>query len=272
MRTRTGSSIFRGLAVSTAIALGASAAHAAVSINVGSASGAPGDLVTFSVTLTADAGEQVLGTQNELGLDAAGVAFAAKVNKKPDCSVNPAIFKTLSGFAFLAVGTPPVTCDPTAGACTGVRAIVAPGLGDEDVALIPTGSLLYTCKVQIAADAAGGITPITIDHVRASDPNGVVIEGVTGNPGSVTVIVAPTATETPTATLTPEPTLTPLPTNTPIATATKTHTAIPTVTNTRPAGGGDDDGCQISTTHQSNTGWLVMLPAAAFLWLRRRSR
>ncbi|MBI1817939.1 MAG: hypothetical protein HYR72_23420 [Deltaproteobacteria bacterium] len=255
--------------MSTAIALGASAAHAAVSINVGNASGAPGDLVPFSVTLTADGGEQVLGTQNELGLDAAGVHFAAKVNKKPNCAVNPAIFKSLSGFAFLN------SCDPTAGACTGIRAIVAPGLVDEDVALIPTGSVLYTCMIQIATDAAGGTSPITIDHVRASDPNGVVIEGVTGNPGSVTVVVPATATPTPSETLTPLPTNTAPPTNTLPPTVTKppaTHTAIPTVTNTRGSGGGDDDGCQISATHHSNTGWLVMLPAAAFLWFRRRSR
>lgn len=90
-----------------------SAAHAAVSINIGTTSGAPGDTVTFSVTLTADADEQVLGTQNEVRLNASGVQFASKASKKPDCVVNPVIFKTLSQFYFLD------SCDPTAGVCTG---------------------------------------------------------------------------------------------------------------------------------------------------------
>ena len=33
-----------------------------------------------------------------------------------------------------------------------------------------------------------------------------------------------------------------------------------------------DDGCQIGANHSSTSGWLMMLPAAALLIFRRRSR
>lgn len=74
------------------------------------------------------------------------------------------------------------------------------------MAVILTGSVLYTCKVKIAVDAAGENSPITIAAAVASDANGHRLQGVTGNPGSVNVVVTQSATVTRTATTTPTPT------------------------------------------------------------------
>jgi hypothetical protein len=61
--------------------------------------------------------------------------------------VNDAIEKGGTSFAFQPSGC-------TAGTdCTGVRALV---LALDNVDPIPTGSVLYTCQVAIAGDAADG--------------------------------------------------------------------------------------------------------------------
>ncbi|MBI4516799.1 MAG: hypothetical protein HY699_13390 [Deltaproteobacteria bacterium] len=267
MRTRTGSNMLRGLAVGAIALLGAGTAQAAVSINVGSASGKAGDTVEVSVTLTADGGEHAVGTQNDTTFDPASITVVAKANKKPDCAVNPDIDKTASSFAFrTATGT----CDPTTTACSVVRAIV---LSTDNVDDIPNGATLYTCKVKIGDSTPEGSYPLTASGAIASDPSGTRLSGVTANNGAINV-TADTPTPTPTDTP-PPPTDTPVPpTPTVTNTVPPTNTPVPsTPTNTRPPGGDDDDdGCQIVATQKSHSAWLLLLPAAALLWLRRRPR
>ncbi len=153
-----------------------SAAEAAVALNVGSASGNPGDTVTVSVTLTTSAGEQVAGTQNDIAFDA-DAPIGRKANGKPDCAVNPDIEKGGTSFAFRPAGC-------TEGTCTGIRALV---LSTEDTTAIPNGSDLYSCKVVIPASASGGAKPLTISGVIASDPSGARIAGADGTNGTITV-------------------------------------------------------------------------------------
>ena len=81
--------------------------------------------------------------------------------------------------------------------------------------------MLYTCKVNIAADAASGDYPLTISGVILSDPNGNLVARATGVSGTVTVSGGVEPTLTPTRTLTPTSTRTP--------TSTPTRTATPCV-------------------------------------------
>ena len=107
-------------------------------IIVGSATGDKGATVGVDVSLTTDA--SIAGTQNDIAF-AAPIAIAAKANGKPDCAVNEAIDKGGTSFAFQPSGC-------TAGTdCTGIRSLV---LALDNVAPIPTGSVLYTCQVAIA--------------------------------------------------------------------------------------------------------------------------
>jgi MYXO-CTERM domain-containing protein len=227
-------------------------------IIVGSASGEAGATVDVSVSL--ETGTDVAGTQNDIAF-AAPIAIAAKSNGKPDCAVNPEIDKGGTSFAFQPAGC---TVGET---CTGIRSLV---LALDNVAPIPTGSTMYTCKVTIAENAEDGSYPLTCSNPGASDPDGGALLAECTD-GSVTV--GGPITDTPTATPTETPT-TPAG-NTPTATNTAppTNTATATRTNTISGGGGfDDDGCSVVAPAQTSNGWLLLLPAAALLWLRRRSK
>jgi MYXO-CTERM domain-containing protein len=229
-------------------------------IIIGSATGEAGDTVSFDVTL--ETGTDVAGTQNDIAF-AAPIAIAAKTNGRPDCTVNPDIEKGGTSFAFQPSGC---TVGET---CTGVRALV---LALDNVDPIPTDSVLYSCNVNIAEGAADGDYPLTCSNPGASDPDGGALLAECTN-GKITVGGGP-VTDTPTATPTETPT-TPAGENTPTATNTAppTNTATATRTNTISGGGGfDDDGCAVVAPAQTGNGWLLILPAAALLWLRRRSK
>ncbi|MBI1817372.1 MAG: hypothetical protein HYR72_20555 [Deltaproteobacteria bacterium] len=152
-------------------------------IEIGTASGRPGEDVEFAVTLHVRTGE-ILGVQNEIYFDAP-LQIAATARHKPDCRVNPDLHKSLSGFAFHSESPP--GCMETNN-CTAIRAIVAPGLTDGDDALIPDGVELYRCRVAIAANAVAGSYPLTINGLRAADPEGHVVpaDGISG-----TIVVEP---------------------------------------------------------------------------------
>lgn len=259
--TNTGSSDPSGGALSTTgtdgrviVAGGASDA----TIILGSASGEAGDTVSFDVTL--ETGTEVAGTQNDIAFEAP-IAIASKTNGRPDCNVNPEIEKGGTSFAFQPAGC---TVGET---CTGVRALV---LALDNVDPIPTGSVLYSCNVNIAEGAEDGTYPLTCSNPGASDPAGGALLAECTN-GAIEVGVGP-ITDTPTATPTETPTTPagdPTATNTPPATSTATATR----TNTISGGGGfDDDGCAVVAPAQTSNGWLLILPAAALLWLRRRSK
>ena len=144
-------------------------------IVLSSAQAAPGQRATITATLRSG-GASIAGAQNDIGFDPQ-VAIAAKGNGKPDCSPNPSIGKEGTAFSFQ-----PARCTPGAG-CTGVRALV---LSLSNVEPIANGSVLYTCTVQVAAQASAGAHALTLSRAGFSSPQGEAIDGG-GSNGSVTV-------------------------------------------------------------------------------------
>ena len=162
-------------AAATFCLMAASAAGAAV-IEVGSATGRPGDDVTITVSLRSmDAA--VLGTQNRLDFDRE-TPVAALPNGQPDCVVNPQIDKTATAFRFL-----PLDCDPAAD-CQSVRVFV---LSLTNLEAIPDASALYSCRVAIAEDATLGTHPLANREVAASAEKGQSIP-TTGTDGAIEVV------------------------------------------------------------------------------------
>jgi hypothetical protein len=137
----------------TLVALLASAACAhAASIDVGSASGAPGTTVTIDVTLNT-MGQQVGGTTNDVAFDLATPITA--------CRVNPE-FAILSGVSFQPQGC-------TVGVdCAGLRAVII----EPNLLPIRNGSVLYSCDIKIAANAGAGSYPLACSSPSASSPGG----------------------------------------------------------------------------------------------------
>lgn len=175
--------------------LGASAAQAA-KVNIGSASGAPGDTVTFDATLSSE-GTDVAGLQVDIAFDASA-RIAARANGRPNCTVNPEINKPASSAAFRPPGC-------TGDACNAVRIIV---LSTEDVDVIPDGSTLFTCTVAISAEATAGAKALTGSNAIFSTPAGGRVDGST-TAGAITVTggtePTPTATTPPMACPEPRP-------------------------------------------------------------------
>lgn len=144
-------------------------------ILLSNAAGEPGGTATITATLQTG-GARVAGTQNDISFDPRVVAVARKPNGKPDCRANAALGKEGTAFNFL-----PQHCAP--GACDNMRVLVL-SLGNVDA--IPDGSVLYSCTVEIAADATPGAKALRLSRVGFSDPGGKVISGV-GVDGTVTV-------------------------------------------------------------------------------------
>lgn len=243
--------------VASAALLLAASAHAVVVITGGEATGAPGATVSVGVSLTADP-EIVAGTENVIGYETTDLTIAARANGRPDCAVNPDIEKGGTAFAFQPSG-----CTGTA--CTAVKALV---LALDNVDPILTGVVMYTCMVGIATDAVDGEYPLTCTSPGASDPAGGALNAECTS-GIVTVggVVGPTATPTATPVID-----TPTPGATSTVTATSTRTIKPTNTPGGGGGGNDDDGCAVVAPAQSSNAWMLLLPAVALLWVRRRTR
>jgi Tol biopolymer transport system component len=152
--------------------LAAASSAGAVTISVGSASGRPGSAVDLNVSLNS-MGEEVVGTLNMIDLPA-GLSFVG-------CQVNPAIEKEASDFSFQPIGC-------TGGEdCSGARAVV---ISFSNLDPIPSGSLLYTCSVQILADTADGELPLGCSDAMASDGEGNELS-TTCAAGAITVSRAP---------------------------------------------------------------------------------
>jgi hypothetical protein len=148
----------------------------AVVIEVGSAAGAPGELVSIDVRLSTE-GSQVLATQNRLDFTRQAYV-AAREDGAPDCAVEPAIDKNATGFRFLPLG-----CDPAID-CAGVRVFV---LAFENLDPIADGARLYSCRIRIAPDAPAGAYPLAIAELGSSAAGGVLLP-TTGTPGEVAVV------------------------------------------------------------------------------------
>jgi hypothetical protein len=170
------------------------AALAAVSgqpaVDVGSSSGAPGTQTTFAVSLST-AAAAVAGVQADIAFDSINAPLAATGAGRPDCTVNPAIGKEATAFAFQPPGC-------SGAGCTAFRALV---LSFSNVDPIADGSVLFTCNVNIAAGAAAGPYPLTVSNVGMSTPDGQAIDSG-GTDGEIIVtgngpVPTPTATPAP---------------------------------------------------------------------------
>ncbi|MGD0946724.1 MAG: hypothetical protein ABSA52_04765 [Candidatus Binatia bacterium] len=210
MRIRETLVVRLSLAVLLGLLGSAPSARAAVSVNVGSVSASPGSTLNiFYVTLTTTAGEQVAATETTIGFESETPVV--------QCTTNPS-------FAISQCALQPTGC--TAGVngnCQQTECIIA-GFGGT----IPNGSVLYTCDVNIASNAAIGEYALSCSAVSVLDSAGNSL-----NPqctGGYVEVVAPTPTP----------------------------------------GSGGGIACQIAAIGQSYGGWLLVFPAAALLWLRRR--
>jgi uncharacterized protein DUF1566 len=143
-------------------------------LRVGSASGAPGTTVTFAVVLVTR-GNDVAGIQNDITFDRS-TPIGVRADGTPDCTVNPSIDK-IGRFAFLQCSMSPP------GSCTRVRALV---VAVDSVAPIPDGSLVYSCRVNIAPSATPATYPLVSSAVVAADPNGGELPEVGAN-GAIVV-------------------------------------------------------------------------------------
>lgn len=148
-------------------------------VELSNARGAAGQTVTFAATLHTG-GATVAGVQNDIEFDPVQTPLAVR-SGKPHCTVNPAIGKNATAFAFR-----PGKCSGRT--CTGVRALV---LSVTDVRPIADGSVLYTCTVRIPPTARPGTYPLSISNVAMSTPSGAEIPNATGRAGTITVTTAP---------------------------------------------------------------------------------
>lgn len=144
-------------------------------VAVGSVSGAPGQRVSFAVQLHTS-GHAVAGVENDISFDPRA-PIAARANGRPDCTVNPAIDKPATSFAFEPAG-----CRPGAD-CTGIRALV---VAIDNVDAIADGATLCRCAVNVPGNAAAGTYPLSIGMLSAGGKNGSSVP-VSGSSGAVIV-------------------------------------------------------------------------------------
>jgi hypothetical protein len=151
---------------------GPAVSHAAIVLPAISAPA--GAVVPFEVVLVRPDDEVISGAQNDIDFPA-GARVAATLDGKPDCRANPDIQKESTGFAFRPF--------PCSGECTGMRAIVVSVVSQDP---IPSHSVLYTCRLEIASTAAGTL-PLATTNVVMSDPFGNRIPDAEGRDGAVVV-------------------------------------------------------------------------------------
>jgi hypothetical protein len=148
------------------------------SIELSRVHAAPGAVATVSATLSS-AGAAIVGAQNDIVFDPGLVAVAATAAGKPDCTANPQIQKPGTAFSFL----PPGCRSGIAESCIGVRALV---LSLSDVTPIPNGSVLYSCRLQVASKVTSGTAKLSVRRVGFSGPTGQAIDGV-GVDGAIAI-------------------------------------------------------------------------------------
>jgi len=176
----------------------------------------PGTTTAVLTMSLATGDNQIAGLQADVTFPIEG-SIAVKANGEPDCTVNPAINKGGTSFAFRPNG-----CGGTG--CSTVRVLV---LAIDNVDPIPDGSVLFSCNVSVAPGFIGTLN-YTLLGVILSDPNGGKVLPVNNQNGTISIPGGPTSTRQPTppipSTATPQPTWTPYPTWTPSPTWTPTLT------------------------------------------------
>jgi hypothetical protein len=195
-------------------------------VRVGSATGRPGERVRFSVQLDAQ-GHEINGLQADLGFDARA-PIAADPHGNPVCSLAPGLF------AFLPFSFHPPSCGGRR-QCTGIRAVVAP----LRPIVIADGSELFTCTINVAANAPEGVYSIGVSNVAGSTSTGEPVP-MTGTAGA---IVVSAGSPTHTATVPP-------------------LTATPTATPSDDASRSDGTGCQIAEPSSGTAIAWLSIPVA----------
>jgi hypothetical protein len=186
-------------------------------IVLSAATGSPGDQVMFGATLETG-GATVGGAQTDITFDSSNILVAALPSGEPDCTLDPALHNKEQLFIFRPNGC-------TRAMCTMIRTAVFQT--SPPISVIPDGSMLYTCKVNISPTAQPGEYPLVVSRVQVSNPEGTPIPGAMGVDGKVVVVPLPTATPTASATSTPTASATMPPTGTPSATPSATPTRTP---------------------------------------------
>lgn len=196
------------------------AAHAQETITVAipTVSGEPGDSVEMAVFLHTK-GEDVAGIQIDVEADAP-LSFPITEANAPDCWRNEELTKDYTVYSF------PLRFE---GQWNRMRSLV---LSLTNVDPIPDGALLFTCRVQIAADADPGEYHLFPLRLAGSTRRG---EPIPADATGGTVIVADAAEDS-------------VPLN--------------------PEAGQASGGCAIDTTAAASSAWLLLAPA--LLVVRRR--
>jgi hypothetical protein len=162
-------------------------------IDIGAATGRPGQAVDVTVSLAASNGAMIAATINDLTF------YKRVMSLDPgDCRINPATGKSLSA----------VVLQETNSART-LRLFVQSIFSPPPV---PPGPL-YTCTFHIKPTALPGRYPLIIRTAQGFGPTGVEIQRVTGAGGAivVTIVLVPSPSATPSPTPTPSPSATPTP-------------------------------------------------------------
>jgi MYXO-CTERM domain-containing protein len=158
----------------------------AASLDVGSATGSPGETVDVRATL------------NQMGSEIAGIETRILFDRRAaiiDCRITPDFAGITSRCLLGPEGcTPGQNCDFVKCVVTNVRDRILP---------FPDGAVLYTCSVRIACDAPEGDYALALEDVIGSTGDGIRVP-TDGNDGTVTVsgeaCPEPTPTSTPGAT------------------------------------------------------------------------
>ena len=164
-------------------------------LNLGSASGSPGDTVTIAASLITN-GLRIAGVSDDIDYDSTLVQAALKANGDPDCSIDPLIKtgtvpnKILLASVITVPGLPP-----------NVKTLRIGIFGNGNTNPIPSGPL-YTCKFTVASGASGAIILANVPFT--SDPNGRSVT-TTGTDGTIAIRTAPTSTPLPAATASSTP-------------------------------------------------------------------
>jgi hypothetical protein len=127
------------------------------SMEVKSASGSPGDVVTIGLVLRSG-GNAIASSSSEIALDRE--VFVAAAGNGPDCTVNSAVDAALSDSRYRPQG-----CNPDLN-CTGTRTVIL------TPKVVADGTEIYTCRARIAADAAIGEHPVRLVAAEVSDLSG----------------------------------------------------------------------------------------------------
>ncbi len=236
----------------------------------GSSRVAPGESVTFSVTL-------------------AGVAGGALANNaQVDIIFSTEVFDVTSGAVCTAnsrvANLRHTETLPSSPAVPANSKRLRLNIIDADGSGRVTDGELYSCTFPVLAGAPEGTVTLDGGRVNVGDTAGNIL--ASGDAAAVDGLVAVCAgggpVDTPTSTPTSTPTNSPIP---PTFTPTNTPTItpiVPTNTPTRPAPTRtptqgqqpqeeDEDGCQMTSNASSNS-WALFVPVMMVLALRRRAR